>query len=91
LTDIGMKLPEDYSRVPDHYRGISFKDWIDLFCEYAICLAKRGRLRESYDICEAGIHAICFMFNKEDMFMLHLCYCGKLCLAFKPQIKSNIL
>lgn len=86
-----MKLPEDYSRVPDHYRGISFKDWIDLFCEYAICLAKRGRLRESYDICEAGIHAICFMFNKEDMFMLHLCYCGKLCLAFKPQIKSNIL
>lgn len=61
--------------MPNHYRGIYFRDWLELFCEYALCLAKCGRNREAYDICEAAINSILFCLSREDMFKLHINYC----------------
>lgn len=75
---IGAEQP-DASAIPTSYRGISFTIWLDMFCEYALCLAKRGRNREAYDICEAAIHAIVYCFSKDDMFTLHIAYTSKLC------------
>jgi len=62
------------NEVPNHYRGVSFDDWAEIFAEYALCLARRGRGRESYDIIESATHAMCFCFDKQAMFRLHLTY-----------------
>ncbi len=67
----------DDNGVPNHYRGILFRDWLDIFAEYALSLARRGRNREAYDVCEAAIHAIVFCNSREDMFLLHICYCSE--------------
>lgn len=60
--------------VPIHYRGVLFDDWAEIFGEYAVCLARRGRGRESYDIIESATHAMCFCFDKHTMFRLHTTY-----------------
>ncbi|KAM0318904.1 hypothetical protein ACHAO8_001382 [Botrytis cinerea] len=67
--------------IPADYRGISFSSWLDIFLEYAICLAKDGHDRESYEICESARDAIVFYHKREDMFLIHVCWgtCALLC------------
>lgn len=67
--------------IPADFRGISFKSWLDIFLEYAICLAKEGNDRESYEICESARDAIVFYHKREDMFLIHVCWgtCALLC------------
>lgn len=62
---------------PIGYRRISFQEWLTIFSEYGLCLARRGRNREAYDVCEAAIHAVIFCFSRADIFALHVCYCSK--------------
>jgi general transcription factor 3C polypeptide 3 (transcription factor C subunit 4) len=63
--------------IPDNYRGISFSSWLDIFLEYALCLVKVGRHLESYEICEAAKDAIVFYHSRDDMFLIHICWCSK--------------
>ncbi|ESZ97604.1 hypothetical protein SBOR_2005 [Sclerotinia borealis F-4128] len=67
--------------IPADYRGISFSSWLDIFLEYAICLAKDGNDRGSYEICESARDAIVFYHRREDMFLIHVCWgtCALLC------------
>ena len=65
------------SEVPVHYRGVSFDDWAEIFGEYAVALARRGRGREAYDIVESATHAMCFCFDKQVMYRLHMTYARK--------------
>ncbi|KAF4625560.1 hypothetical protein G7Y89_g12606 [Cudoniella acicularis] len=58
--------------IPTGYRGIPFQTWLDIFLEYAICLAKNDRSQQAYDICEAAKDAIVFNHSKEHMFMIHM-------------------
>lgn len=64
--------------IPENYRGISFASWLDIFLEYALCLVKVGRRLESYEICEAAKDAIVFYHSRDDMFLIHVCWCSKL-------------
>ncbi|EHK98068.1 putative Transcription factor tau subunit sfc4 [Glarea lozoyensis 74030] len=54
----GAKVQDRSNRIPngfgDTYRGMSFDAWLDIFMEFAICLAKRGKLKESYEMCQAA-------------------------------------
>ena len=68
------KAPQE---VPENYRGLSFSIWLDIFLEYALCLVRFGKQQEAYEICEAAKDAIVFYHNKEDMFLIHLTWCGK--------------
>ncbi len=63
--------------IPENYRGISFASWLDIFLEYALCLVKAGRHLESYEICEAAKDAIVFYHSREDMFLIHICWCSR--------------
>ncbi|RFU27016.1 hypothetical protein B7463_g9320, partial [Scytalidium lignicola] len=63
------------AEIPADYRGISFSVWLDIFLEFAICLARVGRGRDSYEICEAAKDAIVFYHSREDMFLIHVCWC----------------
>ncbi|RDW71323.1 hypothetical protein BP6252_07886 [Coleophoma cylindrospora] len=61
--------------IPTDYRGMPFSTWLDIFLEYAVCLARSGSFRESYEICEAAKDAIVFYQSREDMFLIHVCWC----------------
>lgn len=63
--------------IPENYRGISFASWLDIFLEYALCLVKAGRHLESYEICEAAKDAIVFYHSRDDMFLIHICWCSR--------------
>ena len=77
-ADVSDKTNIPRVEIPADYRGIPFSEWLDIFLEYALCLAKRGVAREAYDICEAAKDAIVFYHSREDMFLIHVCWCGKL-------------
>jgi general transcription factor 3C polypeptide 3 (transcription factor C subunit 4) len=66
-------------QIPEDYRGIPFSEWLDIFLEYALCLARTGNAREAYDLCEAAKDAIVFYHSREDLFLIHVCWCGMSC------------
>ncbi|KAJ8065552.1 hypothetical protein OCU04_006231 [Sclerotinia nivalis] len=80
-ADAEDKTSATSASIPADYRGISFSSWLDIFLEYAICLAKEGNDRESYEICESARDAIVFYHKREDMFLIHVCWgtCALLC------------
>lgn len=61
--------------IPKDYRGISFSTWLDIFLEYALCLARNGNAHESYELCEAAKDAIVFYHSREDMFLINVAWC----------------
>ncbi|CAD6499504.1 BgTH12-03616 [Blumeria graminis f. sp. triticale] len=61
--------------IPQDYRGISFNTWLDIFLEYALCLARNGSAHESYELCEAAKDAIVFYHSREDMFLINMGWC----------------
>jgi general transcription factor 3C polypeptide 3 (transcription factor C subunit 4) len=80
VLDLGANVQGRANRIPngidDTYRGMSFDAWLDIFMEFAICLAKRGKLAESYEMCQAAKDCVVFFHSRNDMFLLHLCWCS---------------
>ncbi|KAH6661637.1 hypothetical protein F5X68DRAFT_162044 [Plectosphaerella plurivora] len=66
----------DESRPPndDGYRGIPFGEWLELFLDYAICLAMGGNGEEAYSVCEAARDSIVFTNSKDYMFLIHVAW-----------------
>lgn len=62
--------------IPENYRGIPFSAWLDIFLDYALCLVRYGKHQEAYEICEAAKDAVVFYHSREDMFLIHVCWCG---------------
>jgi general transcription factor 3C polypeptide 3 (transcription factor C subunit 4) len=89
LADLGAetagKTQTAQPDIPADYRGISFNAWLDIFLGFAMCLAREGRMRESYEMCEAAKDAIVFYHSREDMFLIHVAWCSK-CLVFQCEI-----
>ena len=79
-TDLGAEAAEKtqtaQSDIPADYRGISFSAWLDIFLEFAMGLAREGRMREAYEMCEATKDAIVFYHSREDMFLIHVAWCS---------------
>lgn len=63
--------------MPSDYRDISFNSWLDIFLEFALALARNGRMKESYEICEAAKDCALYYTNREDMFLIHVCWLSK--------------
>ncbi|KAI9806627.1 MAG: hypothetical protein M1825_006084 [Sarcosagium campestre] len=60
--------------VPTDYRGIAFDDWLDIFLEYAMCLAKRGERRKSYSIIQAAYDCNVWYHSRDSCFLIHACW-----------------
>jgi general transcription factor 3C polypeptide 3 (transcription factor C subunit 4) len=73
-ADADSKTTSRAAGIPADYRGIPFGTWLDIFLEYAICLAKEGKAKEAYEICEAAKDAIVFYHSRDDMFLIHICW-----------------
>ncbi|KAJ9647225.1 transcription factor TFIIIC subunit tfc4 [Coniosporium tulheliwenetii] len=65
--------PNDLNVTPDDFRGISFDDWVDIFCRYAVSLAKRGQARECWPILHSMQEANIF-FEGRRLQHLHVCW-----------------
>jgi general transcription factor 3C polypeptide 3 (transcription factor C subunit 4) len=63
--------------MPSDHRGITFGSWLDIFLEFALGLARHGRMKESYEICEAAKDCALYYTNREDMFLIHICWLSK--------------
>ncbi|KAI9678836.1 MAG: transcription factor TFIIIC subunit tfc4 [Caeruleum heppii] len=61
-------------RTPKDYRGISFDGWLDVFLQYALCLARRGESTEAYEILTAAYDANIFYHSHERCFLIHICW-----------------
>lgn len=61
----------------DGYRGIPFGEWLELFLDYAICLAIGGNGEEAYLVCEAARDSIVFTNSKDYMFLIHVAWAGQ--------------
>ncbi|KAK4971242.1 transcription factor TFIIIC subunit tfc4 [Elasticomyces elasticus] len=62
---------ESLEAVPDDYHGIGFDRWCDIFCEYAINLAKNGESDMAYDVLYNASRANVFYHNVEFMKQVH--------------------
>jgi len=84
---LGSDLPEGHStamaykmaqnQIPFKWRGIKFDDWLDIFLEYALFLARSGDKAESYDIMAAAKDSSVFARSREDNFVIMVVWCGK--------------
>ncbi|CZT50506.1 related to transcription initiation factor TFIIIC [Rhynchosporium secalis] len=61
--------------VPEKYRGLAFAAWLDIFMEYAICLAGQLQLEKAYAICQAALDSTVWCHSLEDTFVIQLCMC----------------
>jgi len=76
-TDLSNELGSNPPiEIPADYRGIPFNIWLDIFMEYALCLAKNGRKQESYGIVQAAKDAWPLSESRENQFLIHLCWCS---------------
>ncbi|KAI9851300.1 MAG: transcription factor TFIIIC subunit tfc4 [Thelocarpon superellum] len=74
LEDAGKAEDPAASAVPDDYRGIPFDQWLDVFLEYALCLAKRGQAADAYEVLGAAYDANVFYHSPESVFQIQLCW-----------------
>ncbi|KAH6661145.1 hypothetical protein BKA67DRAFT_76467 [Truncatella angustata] len=54
------------------YRNVEFSEWLDLFLEFALSLAYSGRIKESYDVCDAALAANVFFENPDQKFLANI-------------------
>ncbi|KAJ2895518.1 hypothetical protein MKZ38_006393 [Zalerion maritima] len=55
----------------DDYLGIPFRDWLNLFLEYALNLARSGLSHDAYQVCESARDSIIFLQSQEDLLLIH--------------------
>jgi general transcription factor 3C polypeptide 3 (transcription factor C subunit 4) len=81
ITDLGAEVADKTRvpniEVPENYRGISFSSWLDIFLDFALCLARQGRMAESYEICEAAKDCALFYHSREELFLIYVCWTSK--------------
>lgn len=65
------------SQPGDSHRGIPLTQWLDLFMDYALSLARAGRSMEAYEICESARDASVFSRSSEAQFLVHLTWGSK--------------
>jgi len=49
-VNLAEKVQDLSADIPKDYRGVSFDTWLDIFLEYALCLARKGRASDSYKL-----------------------------------------
>ena len=69
-------LPSIESSIPTEYRGISFDEWLDIFLEQALTLAKLGMSyrSHSYETITAVLDCTIWYHQPQSMLKTHVCY-----------------
>jgi general transcription factor 3C polypeptide 3 (transcription factor C subunit 4) len=78
---VNQKKASDGS-VPDDYCDVKFTTWLDLFCEYALELAKDGEMENAYATLRTASDANVWYHSKDAMFLIHITWSGSCSPAF---------
>lgn len=65
-------VAEPVLRHHDH-RGIPFDQWLDLFLEYAISLARKQQAQEAYIVCQSARDSIVYK-SSDNTFLIHVAW-----------------
>jgi general transcription factor 3C polypeptide 3 (transcription factor C subunit 4) len=76
IDDADIPVPTTESTVPTDYRGIPFEEWLDVFLEHALVLAKMGQdyKVQSYTTINAAIDCVVWFHEPESMVQIYVCY-----------------
>lgn len=55
------------------HRGIPFDQWLDLFLEYAVSLARRQQAQEAYIVCQSARDSIVYK-SQNNTFLIHVAW-----------------
>ncbi|KAK7733961.1 transcription factor TFIIIC subunit tfc4 [Cytospora paraplurivora] len=55
------------------HRGIPFDEWLDLFLEYAISLARHQKAKEAYLVCQSARDSIVYK-SSDNTFLIHVAW-----------------
>ena len=72
----GAEVAKDPT-IPTEYRGIPFEDWLDVFLEYALCLAKQGKRTRAYEFVQAAYDCNVWYHSHESCFLIHVAWIGE--------------
>ncbi|MCJ1306435.1 transcription factor TFIIIC subunit tfc4 [Agyrium rufum] len=64
----------DQSRIPNEYADVTFEEWLDIFCEYALLLAKDGDANLAYEALSVAADANVFYHSPSLLFRIHVCW-----------------
>jgi general transcription factor 3C polypeptide 3 (transcription factor C subunit 4) len=56
--------------------GIPFDEWLNIFLEYALGLARSGKSQEAYVVLSAARDSVVYK-SKESAFLIHLAWAGE--------------
>ncbi|ROW12348.1 hypothetical protein VMCG_00267 [Cytospora schulzeri] len=57
----------------NEHRGIPFDEWLDLFLEYAISLARHQKAKEAYLVCQSARDSIVYK-SSDNTFLIHVAW-----------------
>lgn len=70
--DNGTEGPlEEDEAVPKEFHDIRFEEWLDIFCTYALQLAKAGDHTRCYDTLQAAFYAMVFYHDAASKIQIH--------------------
>ncbi|KAL8367320.1 hypothetical protein RB595_009173 [Gaeumannomyces hyphopodioides] len=70
----GEEQPTPQQLDRHEHRGIPFDDWLDLFLEYAVGLARQGRTGDAYAVCQSARDSIVYNKARDSMMLIHLAW-----------------
>ncbi|KLU83519.1 hypothetical protein MAPG_02577 [Magnaporthiopsis poae ATCC 64411] len=70
----GEEQPTPQQLDRHEHRGIPFDDWLDLFLEYAVGLARQGRTSDAYAVCQSARDSIVYNKARDSMMLIHLAW-----------------
>ena len=88
-ADIADKTQASNIEIPKDYRGIFFSTWLDIFLDFALCLARHGRKQEAYEMCESAKDCALWYHDRDAFFLIHLCWLSKFYLSVPPNISNE--
>lgn len=74
--EMGEQAPEDFHDIP-------FDEWLDIFCRYALLLAKHGVNSRCWIVVQAAAGANIFHHDNQREHHIYVCWLGKLSLCLK--------
>ncbi|KAI9789279.1 MAG: transcription factor TFIIIC subunit tfc4 [Peltula sp. TS41687] len=78
------------AEIPTTYRNIGFGEWLDIFLRYALCLAKRGETKASYEIINAAYDAVVFYHSSDSVYLIYVCWSACALLAGDDETICNV-
>ncbi|KEQ69563.1 TPR-like protein [Aureobasidium namibiae CBS 147.97] len=71
--DNGMDIDDDTvdESIPDNFHDIKFTEWLDMFCEYALLLAKSGDREKCYEVLTSAWSCTVFYHSLTHKTQIH--------------------